>query len=86
MLKAKASTRIPSFRRFIRSKSSNGTPKYFRFKKQGVIDGQNVRKNYFRSLRQVKENARCHNMPGCKDTVASINGRRQSGKRRRKKV
>ena len=57
--KRKASTRIPSFRRFIRSKSSNGTPKNIvDLKSKGVIDGQNVRKNYFRSLRQVKENAR----------------------------
>lgn len=57
--KRKASTRIPSFRRFIRSKSSNGTPKNgVDLKTKGVLDGQNVRKNYFKSLRQVKENAR----------------------------
>eukprot|EP00943_MAST-04B_sp_MAST-4B-sp1_P004223 g4223.t1 len=57
--KRKASTRIPSFRRFIRSKSSNGTPKNgVDLKTKGVLDGQHVRKNYFKSLRQGKENAR----------------------------
>ena len=56
--KRKASTRIPSFRRFIRTKGG-GTPKGpVDLKRKGVVDGQNVRKHYFKTLRQVKENKR----------------------------
>eukprot|EP00944_MAST-04C_sp_MAST-4C-sp1_P013456 g13456.t1 len=56
--KRKASTRIPSFRRFIRTKG-DGTPKGSAgLKSKGVVDGQNVRKHYFKTLRKVKENER----------------------------
>ena len=50
--KRKASTRIPSFRRFIRTKG-DGTPKGPAvLKSKGVIDGQNVRKHYLKNAKE----------------------------------